>query len=59
MQKPKAKRARKRRSRRADAVPVTVTVNAPAPRNILQSISDWWYGGPGQGPRSQHMRTRR
>lgn len=26
--------------------------------NSLQSISDWWHGGSGQGARSRHMRVR-
>jgi len=29
----------------------------PAPRNALQTISDWWHGGSGQGARTRHMRV--
>lgn len=36
---------------------VVVTVDVPAPRNALQSISDWWHGGATAGARSRHMRV--
>ena len=32
-------------------------VAPPAPRNSLQSISDWWHGGSTAGTRRRHMRV--
>lgn len=34
-----------------------VVVNTPPARNALQTISDWWHGGSGQGARTRHMRV--
>ena len=36
---------------------VEVMIATPAPRNALQSMSDWWHGGSTAGARSRHMRV--
>jgi hypothetical protein len=49
--------AHARIARLESACPQVVVVNAPPPRNALQTVSDWWHGGEGQGARTRHMRV--
>lgn len=39
------------------ARPQVVVVNTPPARNALQTISDWWHGGPSQDVHTRHMRV--
>lgn len=50
--------ANARIARLENARPQVVVVNTPPARNALQTISDWWHGGEGQGARTRHMRMR-
>ena len=49
--------ANERIARLEDSRADIVLVNTPPARNALQTVSDWWHGGSGQGARTRHMRV--
>ena len=46
----------KKEPERQEPPKTVIIVNVPPPKNALQSLSDWWHGGEGEGARSRHMR---
>ena len=49
--------ANRRIARLENTRPQVVVIDTPPARNALQTVSDWWHGGPGQGARTRHMRV--